>query len=88
MDNRGLNLVDRLLWACAIVVDGAEGYMVHVQWGGGQLTYVGSSNFRIFLARITKLGIMVYLDKIIKTAWEEVAGANCIWKAQVTLTLI
>ena len=84
MDNRGLNLVDRLLWACVIVVTGAEGYKVHVPWGGEELTYVGSSNL-IFLARITKLGIMVYLDESINTSCVEVAGAHCTLKAQVTL---
>ena len=54
-----------------------RGYEVHVPWGRGQLTYVGSSKLAIFfLARITKLGIMVYLDEIIKTPCEEVAGAH------------
>ena len=70
-----------MLWACAIVVAGAEGYKVHVPLGGRQLTYVGSSKLS-FLARITKLGIMVHLDKVIKTPCEDVADAHCICKAQ------
>ena len=54
--------------------------------GGGQLTYVGSSKLAIFFfATITILGIIVYLDKIIKTPCKEVAGAHCTCKAQVTL---
>ena len=65
--------MDRLLWACAIVVAGAEGYKVRVPWEGRQLTYVGSSKLAIFLARITNLGIMMYLDKISKTPCEDLA---------------
>ena len=77
LGRRGLNLVDRLLWACDNEVPGAEGYKVHVPWGRGQLLYGDPLSWRFFLARITKLGIMVYLDKIIKTPCEEMAGAHC-----------
>ena len=76
LENRGSNLVDRLLWACAIVVAGAEGYKVNLPLGegGGQLTYVGSSKLAFFfLPRIIKLGIMVYLDKITNKSCEEMA---------------
>ena len=72
MDNRGLNLVDRLLQACAFVVTGVERYKAHVP-GGGALNTRGIPQAGIFLARFTKLGIMVYLDKITKTPCEEMA---------------
>ena len=72
LDTWGINLVDRLLWACAIVVASAEGYKVHVpRWGA--LNIRGILQVDNFSARFTKLGIMVYLHKIIKTSCEETA---------------
>ena len=49
---RGSNLLDRLLWARAIVLAAAERHKVHVpgRGGGWQLTYVGSSKLAFFFS--------------------------------------
>ena len=48
LDTRGLNSVDRLLWACAMVVAGAEGVLGARTTREGQLTFLGSSKLATF----------------------------------------